>query len=79
MQPSTVLRRMVHAAEQWGHEHFGASVTVEVLNGPQCCPDGSLQTAVALQPAGGQQKPVRCLVTLEPDGTLACFAPDAGI
>ncbi len=70
------LQRMVKAAQAWGKAHLHTPVTVSTVHEPVCGEDGSLQTTVELQAQGRQPQQVHCLVTLEPDGTLSCFAPD---
>lgn len=71
------LQRMVKAAEDWGRAHLPAPLTIGTVQAPECCADGSLQTTIELESAGRQSRRVRCLVTLERDGTLSCYVPDA--
>jgi hypothetical protein len=70
------LQRMIKAAEEWGSVRFHTPVTVSNVPAPVCCDDGSLQTTVELQSTERRPQRARCLVTLEPDGTLSCFDPD---
>ncbi|GAC1563528.1 MAG: hypothetical protein NVS2B7_37490 [Herpetosiphon sp.] len=73
-----VLRRLVAAAEAWSRQRGQGPVQAEGDSGLECCADGSVRTTVELQPMrpGAVRIHVRCLVTLEPDGTLACVALD---
>lgn len=76
MKQSIVLRRFANAAKQLGRQHFDVPMTAEAAVGePSCWAGRPLPATVELQSGRDQSARVRCLMTLEPNGTLSCFVP----
>lgn len=75
-----ILNRMLRAAEAWARTRTGQPVQVRSYSEPCCGTDGAYTSQVELEvrPAAGRSEPasLRCLVTLEPDGTLGCIMHD---
>ncbi len=65
------VRRMVTAAEQGDRRQFGSVMSTETATEPE----GSLQTTIEPDSQCCQPTRVRCLLTLEPNGSLSCLAP----
>jgi hypothetical protein len=85
MDQEHMLQRMRRAAEEWGRQRWGRPVVVQSCGEPCRAEDGCTTCEVELQlappsdsskrrKARGQS--ARCLVTLEPDGSLGCFSRD---
>lgn len=81
----TYTHRLVHmiaAAEAWGHTQYGQQMCALVQTGQHKDGDGTLSMVVQLYPVrsvpyvAAQPQPVGCLVSLAPDGTLACRGED---
>jgi len=70
-----MIDRLIQAAEAWGRNQYGRKVSAIPLGEPCCGADGTTTVDLELEAAGQSlNQPVHCFVTLEPDGTISCFA-----
>ena len=78
MDNTDVMRRLVQAAEAWGRQRLGKQMRALTSLGPEAGADGSVSLTVDLYPVedttgAAAERPVTCITTLEPDGTISCF------
>ena len=84
MTHSHRLAHMIAAAEAWGYTQYGQPMRALVQTAQHEDGAGTLSMVVQLYPArsvphrAAQPEPVSCLVTLAPDGKLACRGEDDG-
>jgi hypothetical protein len=76
MTEAGLIGRLVQAAEEWARRRYRQDVFVIANHEPERDEDGRLQTVVELirSTPSGKMQPARCIATLEPDGTISCFA-----
>lgn len=75
MTQAGLISRLVQAAEEWTRGRYRQDVVAIDHSDPACCEDGCLQTVVELEtsPHAGRRQRIRCIATLEPDGTVSCI------
>lgn len=76
MTEAGLITRLLQAAEDWGRRRYHEPVAVVGHSGPDCCADGAIRAEVELAAGHPGKRPrrTRCIVTLEVDGTLSCWA-----
>jgi hypothetical protein len=79
MTQAGLIARLVQAAETWGYRRYQQEVVVVEQSQPECCPDGRMKTEIELEPVKGGQggRRLRCIATLELDGTVSCIEAGA--
>ncbi len=79
MTQASLITRFIRAAEEWARGRYREDVVAVGHDEPTCCADGRIETVVELDAVRGRSRPrrVRCIVTLELDGTIACFEAGA--
>ncbi len=74
MAGTSLMERMLKAAETWGREYYREDVRATEHTPPHRDADGRLTAVVDLErPAGGKVGQVQCSVIMEPDGKLSCL------
>lgn len=78
MTQTGLISRLVQAAEEWTRGRHRQDVIAVEHSEPECCEDGRIQTIVELDTShlAGRSQRMRCIATLELDGTVSCI--DAG-
>ncbi len=73
------ITRLLRAAEEWARGRYREDVVAVGHGEPACCADGRIEAVVELDTvrAGGPSRRVRCIATLELDGTVSCFEAGA--
>jgi hypothetical protein len=74
MTEAGLITRLMQAAEEWGRRRYHQEVVVVEHKEPECCPDGRMSAVIELDTAKGKHRaqPVRCIATMELDGTISC-------
>ena len=68
---------LMQAAEAWAWRTYRRAAHAMAVRSPVTADDGTVQAIVDLEldedatPAGTE--PIRCIVSLEPDGRISCF------
>ncbi len=74
MARTSVMERMLKAAETWGREYYREDVRATEHTEPWRDADGRLTAVVDLErPSGEKVGQVQCSVIMEPDGKLSCL------
>jgi hypothetical protein len=81
MTQAGLITRLMQAAEEWTRKRYGREVVVVSHGDAERYADGRIQAVVELDTLKTGERPrrVRCIATLEPDGTVSCLGEGKGV